>query len=124
MNTPRNHDARAIAVVAALAGILFTIAGTQLLSPAHPGKQTYEHACAACHDVGAYGAPRAGRVEDWAPRLARGEESLYAAALTGRNSAGDRLMPPRGGNPKLSDEEVRAAVDYLVGRSRTGARPE
>jgi cytochrome c5 len=116
METTRSKAGIAFGALTVLAAVLFTIAGTQRVAPTHPGQRTYEDACAACHDVGAYGAPRAGNAHDWAPRLARGEQSLYTAALTGRNSAGDRLMPPRGGNPRLTDAEVKAAVDYLITR--------
>jgi cytochrome c5 len=107
----------ALAGFAALAGVVFAIASMQFAPRIHAGKRTYDASCAACHEVGAHGAPRAGDVAAWAPRLARGEESLYGAALHGKAS-GDRLMPPRGGDPRLSDAEVRAAVDYLVTRSR------
>lgn len=111
-------DARlAFTVAAALAGVAFAIA-VYVPSPfSHPGKRIYDASCAGCHEVGAYGAPRAGNPADWAPRLARGEKSLYDAALHGK-ATGDRLMPPRGGDKRLSDGEVKSAVDYLVGRSR------
>ena len=103
-------------MLVALAGIAFAVAAQWSLR-GHSGKAIYDRQCAACHEVGAHGAPRAGHQDDWTPRLARGEQSLYDAALHGKTS-GDRHMPPRGGDPRLSDREVKAAVDYLVGRSR------
>jgi cytochrome c5 len=97
-------------------GVALAIAAASC-SSANEGERVYELSCAACHAVGSYGAPRTGRPEDWAPRLARGERSLYEAALKGKTT-GDRFMPPRGGNPRLTDAEVKGAVDYIVARSR------
>ena len=48
------------------------------------------------------------------PRLARGRAALHASALGGRMDKDGSGMPPRGGNPRLTDDEVRAAVDYMV----------
>lgn len=73
------------------------------------GKKTYQGLCAACHATGAAGAPKAGSKDDWAPRLAKGVDSLYNNALNGLNG-----MPAKGGNPSLSDEEVKAAVDFMT----------
>jgi len=74
------------------------------------GKATYDAACTVCHAAGVAGAPKAGDKAMWAPRLKTGMEALYAAALKGKNA-----MPPKGGNMSLSDADVKAAVDYLVG---------
>ncbi|MGS0468737.1 c-type cytochrome [Cobetia marina] len=63
----------------------------------------------ACHTTGAAGAPRLGEAGDWEARLAKGDETLYTHAIEGFNA-----MPAKGGNPALSDEEVKAAVDYLL----------
>ncbi|WP_345532624.1 c-type cytochrome [Viridibacterium curvum] len=73
------------------------------------GKKIYETACAACHATGAAGAPKAGDKGAWGPRIAAGKESLYKSALGGKNA-----MPAKGGNPSLSDDEVKAAVDHLI----------
>ncbi len=77
------------------------------------GAAIYARVCAACHDTGAAGAPKKGDVEAWAPRLEQGTETLYSHAINGFNA-----MPARGGNPSLSDEEVKAAVDHLVATSK------
>jgi cytochrome c5 len=77
------------------------------------GKQIYDGGCVACHGAGIAGAPKFGDKAAWAPRIATGMEALYAASLKGMG-----VMPPKGGNPALSDAEVKAAVDYMVGRSR------
>lgn len=77
------------------------------------GQQIFGQACAYCHDRGVAGAPKIGDAAAWNPRLAQGMDTLYAVALRGKGA-----MPPKGGNPALTDSSVRAAVDYLVARSR------
>jgi cytochrome c5 len=73
------------------------------------GEKVYGGICMACHTTGAAGAPRLGEAGDWEARLAKGDETLYTHAIEGFNA-----MPAKGGNPALSDEEVKAAVDYLL----------
>jgi cytochrome c5 len=79
------------------------------------GEQVYRETCAACHDTGAAGAPRIGDKKAWAPRIREGKRMMVKMAIRGI-----RGMPPRGGNPALTDEEVERAVVYLLNRS--GAR--
>lgn len=77
------------------------------------GHMVYKGTCSICHKTGLNGAPRLGKKKDWEPRLAQGNEVLYARAINGyRGSKGS--MPSRGSNPRLSDAEIRAAVDYIV----------
>ncbi|MEC5385135.1 c-type cytochrome [Uliginosibacterium sp. H3] len=76
-------------------------------------KHVFETVCAACHTTGAAGAPKMGDKAAWAPRIATGKDTLYKVALTGRNA-----MPPKGGNPSLSDDDVKAVVDYIVSQSK------
>jgi len=77
------------------------------------GKAVYDQACMACHAQGVAGAPKFGDAEAWAPRIEKGTETLYENAITGFQ--GDTgVMPPKGGFANLSDEEVKAAVDYMV----------
>jgi cytochrome c5 len=86
-------------------------------TPARDGQQVYQASCVACHDAGVAGAPKVGDKGQWAKRVAKGRDALYASAVNGvQSSAG--VMPAKGGNPALSDAEVKAAVDYMVGRSR------
>ena len=77
------------------------------------GQQIYRQACAFCHDKGVAGAPKIGDAAAWSPRLAQGMDTLYAVALRGKGA-----MPAKGGNPSLSDTDVRASVDYLVEQAR------
>ncbi len=81
------------------------------------GQQVYQTTCVACHEAGIAGAPKMGDKSQWAKHIAKGLDTLHASALKGvQGSAG--AMPPKGGNPGLSDAEVRAAVDYMVARSK------
>jgi cytochrome c5 len=73
------------------------------------GKATYDATCSVCHGAGVAGAPKPGDKAAWAPRLKTGKEALYAAVLKGKGA-----MPPKGGNTALSDEAVKAAVDYML----------
>ena len=81
------------------------------------GQQVYQTSCVACHDAGIAGAPKLGDKDQWAKRITKGVEALYSSALNGvQSSAG--VMPPKGGNLALSDAEVKAAVDYILSRSK------
>lgn len=69
--------------------------------------------CGACHATGAAGAPKIGDKAAWGPRIAQGMDALYASALNGKGA-----MPARGGNPALSDDEVKSAVAFLVKQAK------
>jgi len=85
--------------------------------PSRNGQQVYQATCVACHDAGIAGAPKVGDKSQWAKHIAKGRDTLYASAVNGvQGSTG--AMPAKGGNPGLSDAEVRAAVDYMVARSK------
>lgn len=85
--------------------------------PGRDGQQVYQATCAVCHGAGIAGAPKLGDKGQWAKRIAKGLDTLYASAVNGaQGSAG--AMPAKGGNPALSDAEVRAAVDYMVAQSK------
>ena len=73
------------------------------------GEATVTKVCAVCHSTGMMESPKLGSADDWAPRIEKGIDTLYKHAINGFN-----MMPARGGNPGLSDDEVKAAVDYMV----------
>lgn len=80
------------------------------------GEEAYS-SCAACHGAGVAGAPAVGDVPGWADRIAQGMDVLYEHAIKGfQGTAG--YMPAKGGNTALSDESVKAAVDYMIEKSR------
>ena len=73
------------------------------------GKQVYQYNCALCHKTGLNGAPKYGNDKLWKPRISKEKEKVYSNALHGKGA-----MPPKGGHPNLTDEQVKAAVDYMV----------
>lgn len=81
------------------------------------GQAVYEQACFACHGTGAAGAPKIGDAAAWADRIAKGVETLHQHAIDGF-SGETGIMPPKGGRVDLSDEQVKAAVDYMVSQSK------
>ncbi len=122
--TSRKNDAKTkelIARIAPIGKIAFgnpaEAAQTQA-TPAAPaeaisGEATYNAACAACHAQGVAGAPKFADGGAWNERVAKGKDALYGNAIKGyQGKAG--YMPPKGGNASLSDDQVKAAVDYMV----------
>ncbi len=96
------------------AGVLPPLTGkSSALHDLAVGEQVYRDTCSICHRLGVRGAPRLGDTEDWMLRLAQGNETLYRHAINGyMGSKGS--MPARGSNTMLSDDGLKAAVDYMV----------
>ena len=81
------------------------------------GKRIYDEICVACHGSGLPGVPQMGDAEAWGPRIAQGTDTLYNHAINGFTGGSGMMMPPRGGGD-YSDDEVKAAVDYMVSGSQ------
>ncbi len=82
-----------------------------------PGYDVFKKTCAMCHQTGVAGAPKLGDKADWGPRIAQGKDTLYKHAIEGFNGQ-KGAMPAKGGNPSLSDDEVKAAVDYIASKAQ------
>lgn len=82
------------------------------------GKSTYDGLCVSCHGSGIPNIPQLGDVETWAERIAQGNAILYDHAINGYVGSSGLPMPAKGGNSALSDDEVKAAVDYMVKSSQ------
>lgn len=80
------------------------------------GKKVYGAVCSMCHAANVAGAPKPGDKADWGPRIAQGKDTLYKHAVEGFTGA-KGMMPPRGGGGTLTDDELKAAVDYMVAQS-------
>jgi cytochrome c oxidase subunit 4 len=80
-------------------------------SPAS-GEQVFQKVCSACHGQGLLGAPKVGDKAAWQPHAAHGMEMLVSHALNGYGA-----MPPKGGHPELSEQDIRNAIGYMLGAS-------
>jgi cytochrome c5 len=78
------------------------------------GRTVWLGTCQDCHGNPLADAPQVKDAEAWAPRLNQSRAALYDHALSGYSSSEWTEMPARGGNADLSDDAVRAAVDYMV----------
>ena len=76
----------------------------------HPGKAIYQRYCYACHQAGIADAPKLGDKDAWVPRLEKTRSELVGNVKTGMPPG----MPPRAGCTSCSDEELEAAVDFMV----------
>lgn len=84
-----------------------------VVAKAKSGEEVYNSACVACHGAGIAGAPKTGDKALWAPRIAQGMNVLYEHAIKGF-----KAMPAKGGQVALSDDEVKASVDYQIAKSK------
>jgi len=79
------------------------------------GESVYNGVCVNCHGIAALAAmiPQAGDASVWGPRIEKGIDVLYGNAINGYTGELG-MMPAKGGNPALSDDEVKNAVDYII----------
>ena len=77
------------------------------------GVSVYEQNCMVCHGEGVAGAPRLGEINAWKERLPKGMDAMVKTVIEGVQGYSG-VMPPRGGNPDLSDDQIREAVKYMV----------
>ena len=102
----------AAAAAAAQAAAAEAAAGQVAYDGTLDGAVIYNNLCSACHGSGAGGAPKLERAA-WTARIAQGMDVLHVHAIDGyQGSAG--LMPAKGGNPALTDEQVIATVDWML----------
>lgn len=101
--------APAMAMAAAPAAAAPAAAAPQTLASAGGGEALYKQACAACHVAGVAGAPKLGDKAAWAPRVQQGVPMLVQSVIKGKGA-----MPARGGSA-ASDDQIAAAVQYMVG---------
>jgi cytochrome c len=73
------------------------------------GELIYQQACQMCHEAGVAGSPMTGDAAAWTVRMEQGRDKLVSNAIGGIG-----VMPPKGGQSQLSDEEVASAVDFMI----------
>lgn len=88
---------------------LLLVSASAMPAFAADGEAVYSSVCRKCHRTGIDDAPKTGDRAAWAPRVALGREALVKSVIDGKGA-----MDPRGGKAELTDEEIRAAVDYLL----------
>lgn len=86
---------------------------TQVKDTLSSGQVVYTKSCLSCHKLGLMGAPKVGDKKVWSGLIAEGQEKLVKNAILGIGS-----MPAKGGNARLTDDEVAAAVDYMIEQSK------
>ena len=77
------------------------------------GATVYNTLCSACHATGVAGAPKTGDKAAWAPRIALGDSALLQSVINGKGA-----MPARAGDASLTEDELKAAVAFLVGKAK------
>ncbi len=119
-NTPEALEARTMPegklnVVAA--GGTATVGTGAAAGAGQDGEAVYNSGCVACHGGGIAGAPKTGDVDAWSARIAQGMAVLVEHAINGfQGETG--VMIAKGGNAALSDDEVEAAVEFMVEQSQ------
>jgi cytochrome c5 len=105
------RPATLLCVSSALLGL--AACGESTPPPPSLGETVYTGTCKACHAQGLNGAPIFGNAIQWGKRTPQGVPTLIEHAINGYE-----LMPAKGGNMSLSDEEVAAAVEYMVSQAQ------
>jgi len=101
--------------VLVVAAALVLVSGSVLA--AKSGDKVYTEVCAVCHAAGVAGAPKLGDKAAWKARIAQGGDKMHEHAIKGfQGKAG--FMPAKGGRADLSDDEVKAGVDYMVSKAK------
>jgi len=77
------------------------------------GEKLYKTTCFACHGAGVAGAPKFGDKAAWEKYIATGLDTMVATAIKGKGA-----MPPKGGAANASEDDIRAAVEYMVNAAK------
>ena len=112
-----NNRLKAIEVVA-VKGEEKTTETTETATPAETtedvavnGEAIFTATCFACHGTGILESPKKGDKEAWNKRLEANTDidGLVQSAIKGKGA-----MPPRGGNAGLTDEQLKAVIEYMM----------
>src|SRR3546814_8735408 len=86
------------------------------------GAEIFNNLCTGCHTSGVGNAPTMDK-SHWAARITQGTETLYTHAIDGYTGPDGGIMQPKGGNPALTDEQVKATVDWMLTNLASQERP-
>ena len=100
---------KALSFVIALGVVVSMVSAAGAAKAAMTGKQVYESVCIACHGTGAAGAPKFGDKIWIQLEKKEGLKELVKDAIKG-----ERAMPPKGGCAECTEDEIRAAVQYMI----------
>ena len=103
----------AAAQAAAQAAALAAASSKQAYGGTLDGGVIYQNLCGACHTSGVGNAPTL-TAAGMGARASKGTETLYKHAIEGFTGPDGGVMPPRGGNPGLTDEQIHATVDWML----------
>ncbi|NTS75935.1 cytochrome c5 family protein [Catenovulum sp. SM1970] len=78
---------------------------------ARSGSDVYNTYCMACHGSGVMNAPKAFDEAAWAPRVEKGLDTILKSAISGIG-----MMPAKGGCMDCSDDEIKAAIEHMLGK--------
>ena len=94
----------AAAQAAAQSAALAAASAKQAYGGTLDGQVIYDNLCGACHTNGVGLVPTMERSK-WTARIAQGNDTLYRHAIEGYTGPDGGIMPPKGGNPGLTDEQ-------------------
>ena len=97
----------------ASAVVSVVLLATGSLAAAADGQQIYQQSCQSCHAAGVAGAPKLGDKDAWAPRIATGMDAIMTSVMNGKNA-----MPPRGACGSCSDDDLKAAAEYMMDQAK------
>lgn len=107
-------------VASAVGSLMMVFASSAMAANAKDiahGKEIFGRVCFACHATGAAGAPKVGDKAAWAPRIKQGLPVLLQHAENGLSTNG-LMMPPRGTCGDCSNDDLKAAIEYMVSQSK------
>jgi mono/diheme cytochrome c family protein len=123
---PANRFLRPLCAVLLAAPFVFAVAcgGGAAESTATPeqvaaGEKVFMTTCATCHGRDAMGLPRLGKGLHYNKFVKSNDDAALVAFIQVGRRANDPLnttgvdMPPRGGNPALTDQDLANVVAYV-----------
>lgn len=109
MPAPAAQEEAVVEAIEPVAEVEVAVAEEAAAGGAKTGEEVYNSVCMMCHATGMMESPKMGDQAAWSARIAQGYDTLLDHAINGFN-----MMPAKGGNGSLSDEEVANAVKYMA----------